>query len=405
MLLRHNSILLTLCLLAPILPAYAEAGDLAITRVKVFTAPDAVPVEDATIVIRAGRIESIGPGQPPAGMPLLDGAGRTATAGLWNCHVHFTDPALGSGAGLTPEVQGIVRDMLLARGFTSVVDTGSLPATTLAIRAAIDAGSMDGPDIVMAGGSFVYRDGTPSYLPDVRLPELEFPGQAAPAVDAVLDLGIDGIKLFSGSFQANRPPVLLPPDIIDAVSEAAHARGSFVVAHPTSRDGLLNALHGGVDVLAHTAPDAGPLGASLVAQMRAAGLALVPTLKLWSWELRRHGAAEADVAAFQQAGVAQLAEFAAAGGEVLFGTDVGYMSDYDTREEFRMMQRAGMDFEAILRALTTAPAQRFGNGSGRLDVGAPADVVLFRQDPSGDPAAFAAVAYTIRNGRVVHAAP
>ncbi len=338
-------------------------------------------------------------------MPVLDGGGRTATAGLWNSHVHLTDPALGDGTALTPGTQAILQDMLLSRGFTSVVDTGSLPATTLAIRAAIDAGTLDGPRIVMAGGSFVYRDGTPSYLPGIHLPELETPAQAAPAVNTVLDMGLDGIKIFSGSFKSPTQTVLLPPDVIAAVSAAAHARDRFVVAHPTSRNGLVNALRGGVDVLAHTAPDAGPLGAALVAEMRDAELALVPTLQLWSWELRRHGAPVAAVAEFQQAGVAQLAEFAAAGGEVLFGTDAGYMRDYDPSEEFAMMQAAGMDFASILASLTTAPAQRFSTGSGRLEAGAEGDVVLFRQDPSRSPTAFAAIAYTIRHGRVVHAAP
>jgi 2-methylisocitrate lyase-like PEP mutase family enzyme len=33
-----------------------------------------------------------------------------------------------------------------------------------------------------------------------------------------------------------------------------------------------------------------------------------------------------------------------AGGQVLFGTDVGYIDRFDTAEEFQLMSRAGMNF-------------------------------------------------------------
>ena len=44
-------------------------------------------------------------------------------------------------------------------------------------------------------------------------------------------------------------------------------------------------------------------------------VALIPTLKLWSWELRRAGVPAAQIAAFQHAGVEQLREYFTAGGE------------------------------------------------------------------------------------------
>ena len=51
--------------------------------------------------------------------------------------------------------------------------------------------------------------------------------------------------------------------------------------------------------------------------------------------------------AYQDSGVAQTAEYLRAGGEILFGTDVGYMRDYDTAEEFEMLRRAGMAQTAV----------------------------------------------------------
>jgi imidazolonepropionase-like amidohydrolase len=198
--------------------------------------------------------------------------------------------------------------------------------------------------------------------------------------------------------------VLLPPDVIRAVTAAAHARHSFVIAHPNNREGLENAVRNGVDVLAHTAPSAGVLGPDLTRDMLEAGVALIPTLKLWSWELARAGVPAAQAAAFQNAGVDQLREYFAAGGEILFGTDVGYMRDYDTAEEFELMRRAGLSFRDILASLTTSPARRFAAESGKVETGARGNVVIFLQDPSRHPGAWARISHTVREGRIVHVA-
>ena len=37
----------------------------------------------------------------------------------------------------------------------------------------------------------------------------------------------------------------------------------------------------------------------------------------------------------------EVAAFAAAGGQLLFGTDVGYMGDFDPTDEYALMARAG----------------------------------------------------------------
>jgi imidazolonepropionase-like amidohydrolase len=104
-----------------------------------------------------------------------------------------------------------------------------------------------------------------------------------------------------------------------------------------------------------------------------------------------------------QAGVDQLRAFARAGGTVIFGTDVGYMDDYDPTEEYRLMGEAGLTFEQILAALTVNPARRFGGpqSSGRLAKGAEADLVVLDGDPAKDLGAFARVRHTVRGGTVV----
>ncbi len=44
----------------------------------------------------------------------------------------------------------------------------------------------------------------------------------------------------------------------------------------------------------------------------------------------------------------------------MFGTDVGYMTDYSTNDEFQALERSGLTGVEILRMLTTAPSRRFG---------------------------------------------
>ena len=102
--------------------------------------------------------------------------------------------------------------------------------------------------------------------------------------------------------------------------------------------------------------------------------------------------------------VAELKAFSAGGGSVLFGTDVGYTDHYDTAFEFELMGRAGLDFRAILRALTTTPAARFASArrSGQVRAGYDADVTILSADPSTDVRNFARVRYTIVGGRFIY---
>jgi imidazolonepropionase-like amidohydrolase len=138
--------------------------------------------------------------------------------------------------------------------------------------------------------------------------------------------------------------------------------------------------------------------------MREANMALIPTLKLWPWELGRLGVPAAALEWVQANAQAQVRAFMEAGGQLLFGTDVGYMTDYDPTDEYLLLERAGLSFPDVLSALTTAPARRLAAeaGAGRVAVGSPADLVVLERDPATDIRALADVRYTIRQGRVIY---
>ncbi len=132
-------------------------------------------------------------------------------------------------------------------------------------------------------------------------------------------------------------------------------------------------------------------------------MALIPTLKLWRPELTKEGLLPHIVNKIENTAIAQTKASHKAGVTILFGTDVGYMRDVDTTEEFRLLGRAGMDYTDILASLTTAPAVRYGFGEtdGLIQINYAADLVLLGSDPREDVTAFADVIATIRAGEVI----
>jgi adenine deaminase len=164
------------------------------------------------------------------------------------------------------------------------------------------------------------------------------------------------------------------------------------------------AIQSGVDVLAHTAPNGDPWTSAFAERLKVAQMALIPTLTLWDVEGKKSGESSEEIEKWINKGVQQLRTYSEASGQILFGTDVGYIEQFDTAEEFRLMSRAGMNFQQILASLTTNPAERFGYSthSGRIAKGMDADLVLLRADPAQDVRAFSKVRYTIRGGKVIY---
>jgi imidazolonepropionase-like amidohydrolase len=197
----------------------------------------------------------------------------------------------------------------------------------------------------------------------------------------------------------------MQPDIALAAADETHRRGLLVLAHPTDIEGINLAIEARVDVLLHTTFGEGRTvwEPALVEQMVSGNLAVVPTLQLWPYELNRAGLETRFVELATADAVEQLRAFAKAGGQVLFGTDVGYMTDYDPTEEYRLMARALSPME-ILASLTTSPASRWAETArrGRIEAGLDADLVVLKADPTADAANFAKVRCTLRGGRLIH---
>ena len=397
----------------------ADEGNIALVGGTIYRSPDTPPIPNGIVLVRDGLIAAVGEKEQisiPPDVEVVDTSGLIVTAGFWNSPVHFLHPKWQPADALpAAQLAGNLRDMLTRYGFVRVVDTGSVdPRITPVIRRRIESGEVAGPSIIMiAGGGFVPKDGQPFYLPpQFRLPEITDPGLAGAMIDEVLDQGYDAIKLFTASPVRPGFVVVMPVDVVRAATAAAHQRGKLVIAHPQSSAGAEAAIDGGVDVLAHTFPDEneGPWDRSLPLRMKQEGMALIPTIKLWKFQLERRGAPPDFIDRRVTVAQEQLRAFADADGQILFGTDIGCdvacMTNHDPTDEYVYMEGAGLSFAQILASLTTAPAQRFGVADrvGRIDVGMEADLVVLKRDPERDIRALAEVRYTIRHGHIIYEA-
>jgi imidazolonepropionase-like amidohydrolase len=298
--------------------------------------------------------------------------------------------------------------MLTRWGFTTVFDIASILANTNAIRTRIASGEILGPRILTTGEPFFPEHGVPSYVSKyldenrIVLPDDLTSAAAVERVEREIRAGADGIKIFAGSIEGDSV-LLMPLDRARAIVQEAHRLHRLVFVHPSNIAGIDIAVNSGADVLAHVTSDDEVWPPALVGRMRAAHISLIPTLTLFDVEARKGGAPLDVEQKIVDRAVARLRAYSAAGGDILFGTDVGYIYQFDTSEEYQLMQRAGMSFPQILASLTSNPARRFGfaGRSGRIAVNMDADLTVLRGDPGTDISAFSRVSYTIRAGKVI----
>jgi imidazolonepropionase-like amidohydrolase len=381
----------------------AEAPDLVLQGAKVYPSPTAQSIDNAMVLIHNGRIASVGIRNQlkvPKSARVIDCTGKVIVAGFWNSHIHFEDGWQDVPHQAAEKIEQHMQEMVTRWGFTTVWDLGSVPENTLALRRRIEAGEIPGPQILMAGDIFP-EHGHPVYLPaEMKLPEAASPLEAQTMAQQYLKLGLDGIKLFTGAFMGDKPIVNMDTTIVRTAVDVAHAQGKPVFAHPQNRVGVDNALAGGVDVLAHTIPNEAGFTADELARMKQQHTALIPTLTLWTTVVSD----PVVTGKLVRSGVEELRQYFSEGGTILFGTDVGFQSKYNTAEELGFMGQA-LTWRDVLASLTTNPSNFFKEQEkGRVAVGMKADLVVLDADPSSDVQNLAKVAYTIREGTIIYSA-
>jgi len=393
------------CVLAVPPGSVAEAQTLVLKGGTVYASPEATPISDSVIVTSAGVITAVGRAgevQIPPDAREIDCSGKTIVAGFWNSHVHFTE-AVWSNAGSAPAapLTAHMQEMLTRWGFTTVWSLGSNPSVA-GLRRRVNADEIPGPNIFLAGSIFP-RDGHPAYLPpEMQLPEAATPEQAAEMARKYMQIGLDGIKLFTGSYKGEDKPVVnMDAAVAKAAVDVAHAQGKQVFAHPQNTAGIEAVIAAGVDVMAHTVARQPGYPPEQLARFKQQGIALTPTLSLFA----KLPLPPEIVAHIVDNIVGQLKSFSENGSTVLFGTDVGYIQLYDTTLEYELMHRA-LSERQVLASLTTNPAEYFkAVKKGRVEKGFDADFAVLDGDPIADVRNLAKVAYTIRAGKVIYQKP
>lgn len=402
---------LLLLLLVFASPALA-ANDLLLVNATVIPDPDQPALPQSAILVRDGRIVAVGRRDSltvPAGTEVIDCTGKFITAGFWNSHVHLITPdLLRAREAPAAQLDEALKAMFARWGFTTIFDIASSLENTVALRMRIEAGEVRGPRILTTGEALWTQ--TPVYVLDyfaannIRMPTVTTAGEVTARIGEHAEHGADGIKLFTGSMQARGAVANMDLDLVrTAVAEADRLRLP-VFAHPQNAEGVEAALAGGVDILAHTAPNAPPWTPEYAARVRDARLALIPTLTLFRVEGQLAQLPPGILEKWRANALDQVRALHAVGGEILFGTDIGYITHYDTAEEYQLLASAGLDAAAILRSLTTAPAARFGRAgsSGRVAPGFDADLVILDSDPTTNVTAFSRVHATLREGRFLY---
>jgi imidazolonepropionase-like amidohydrolase len=393
-----RAILLALFLLG--LHGIGRAQDLAITHATVYSAPDAPVRRDVTIVIRHGVIAEIGEHlRIPKNIDKISCQGCVVLAGFWNAHVHFMEPKWNDAANQPADkLTRQMNDMVTHSGFTTVVDTGSDGDNTIALRRRVESGEVLGPLIFTAGIPLFPAHALPYYL-DVlsaevraKMAQPETTADAVTVVDNNRAAGYDIVKLFTGSIVGPNHIVPMQVEIARAAVDEAHRYRQLVFAHTTNLEGTKVAIDAGVDVLAHTPEVTSGIDEAMLQRMIAQHMTIIPTLKLFS---RDDNIANIRSLAFR---------YHQLGGRLVYGTDTGFLPDYDQAEEFRQLMQAGFGFRDVLAMLTTAPVELFhlSQHEGKVMPGMRGDLTILSEDPaSGHPEAFTKVRYTILGGKMI----
>jgi imidazolonepropionase-like amidohydrolase len=369
------------CLAIVLVPLQAQQPTLAVRARGMIDVERGGLVEQATIVVRGGRIVAAGPSadvRVPSDASLIQLPDTTLLPGLIDAHVHLTlagVPAANARA-------------TLAAGFTTVQDLGAVTYANITLRDDIRAGRVEGPRVVASGPWLGIAGGI-----------CDFNGIGIRGADAFrqrvrrdVERGADLIKVCVTGWLAEAVDHPEKSEISDEELEAAidEARrlGKRVAVHALSEAGIGVAARRGVDLIVH----GGFPSRETVAMMKERGIQQLPTLFSLSTGKPDH------VSALQ----AHMRGAVAAGLPVAFGTDAGVIAHGTNAREFEHLVSIGVDRPSALRAATVFAARAVGmpGDIGVLAPGRLADVIGVDGNPLEDLRTLQRVSFVMKEGKV-----
>lgn len=393
--------------------------------------PGRPPRRNASIIVRAGRIEAVQDGfaAVPEGGRLIDLSDRFVLPGLIDSHVHLTTDRAGVEGQLADVTDSVALRSFeaawnarktLDAGFTTVRNLGSDNGITLGLRDAIARGWAIGPRIIDAGTSISTTTGHMDPTLGMREEfhdELRQSGSTCDGADdcrrAVrrqIALGADVIKMATTGGVNSRIGLGLGAQMFEdearAIVETAHLYGRKVAVHAHGADGINLALRVGADSIEHgTLLDDESI--RLFLRTRAY---LVPTLSTINGYIER---LRANPNAYTGA-VREKIEWRIgitgqnvrrafpAGVRIAFGTDAGVSMHGRNADEFLLMVQHGMTPMAAIVAATVNAADLLGLAAeaGTIEPGKLADIVAVRGDPLADVGVLRRISFVMTRGRV-----
>ncbi len=382
---------------------------------------------NVNIVVRDGKIESVGAAAAPAGAAVINlPAGTTVLPGLIDTHTHiFLQGEEPSEGGYDVQLlkhpvayraarATVAVHRALEEGFTTLRDleTEGAGYGDVGIKEAINDGYIPGPHMFVVTRAISVTGGYPleGYNPDIVVPKgaqlVDGPVEARKATREQIENGADWVKVYmthrswtdKDGHLVSQPTLTL--DEIRAVTDEAHGQQKKVACHAYSGIGLQRALDGGCDSIEH--------GLSLtdanIAQMLKQGTWYVPTLAVYYHDnapanttdgIRDRARVNEHEASFRKA--------VKAGVRIAFGTDMGGIPWTEPiAQEFGYMVNFGMTPMQAIQAATSKAAELLDR-QGELGViapGAHADVIAVQGDPLTNIDVLKDVRFVMKDGKV-----
>ncbi len=379
----------------PLLLSLGSARDLAAQDLLIRNArivDDNRVIERGNIVVRGGRIESLGVGATAEGLTEIDAEGMTAMPAFIDGHRHI----IRGQADAWFENQATVRmQEFLDAGFTTLMEGGGrLPGIT-ELQRRIEGGQLMGPRIITSARANTNRTAD----------------EAREQVRAAAEAGVDIIKTSIAV-----TPAGTEREVLRALIEEAHRVDLQVMAHAVTVPAMNAAVAAGVDKLVHTPHDSfmTPEEAQAVADAgienaSTIGFAVplfdifnndnVPTFRdgsSWPEDITGTGS---NAAGEKAVNARTLWD---AGVVYGYGTDTGYLPRAALQHELRSLNLMFSPLDLVkLMGPGSAAFVDMSDDLGTLDTGKLADIVLLGGDPLEGYWNYLDVKMTIKEGVVV----
>jgi len=380
-------------------PAAAPQEPMALVNATVVNVRDGRITPKATVVIRDGRIVSVGASSSPAGMKVLDVRGRYVIPGLFDAHTHIAT----------------IRDArrALESGVTSVRSAGVAAYVDVGLRELVKAGAIEGPDFLAAGYHVRPELAEEAFLSDPVLAPLLQRGVSS--IDAIrqvvrvnLSHGVDWIKTTSteraGLPETDPRKQLYTEDDVKVMVDEAGAKGIGVMAHAHGEEGALAAVKAGVRSIEHGTY----LSEDALRLMKEKGTFFVPTYATVIDLVEPGG--DYDDARLHLRGAHMLPRLRETvqrahklGVRIVTGADTGYRPGSVTRisHEIAAFVEMGMTPLQALQSATTVAAELFRIRAGAIEPQLEADLVVVEHNPLDVIGTLQDPLLVISNGRVV----